>query len=124
MASNAFREMVARALAQPDEHEAFAQLLYLVSGGFVDWKLLAEESRTKKEYRENARYLLNHYRERNGKVAAPLQLTPEMIEAGYRAMLAARPGPASEDEPPSGPLALVAPQEDADPSTSSGEVIG
>jgi hypothetical protein len=89
------REMIVRALAEPNEDEAFAQILYSTFGGIVDWNLLPHDSRSKDEYREKARHLLkllDHYRERHGKVPAPLELTPEMIEAGYRAMLAARPG--------------------------------
>jgi hypothetical protein len=92
--SGATREMLARALAAPDEKEAFAQMLYSTFGGFVDWSLLPEDSRSKEEYREKGRHLLkllDHYRERHGRVVAPLELTPEMVEAGYRAMLAARP---------------------------------
>ena len=88
------REMMAKALAEPDEQEAFAQVLYSTFGGFVDWDLLPDDSHSKHEYREKARHILklmDHYRERHGKVVAPLELTPEMMEAGYRAMLAARP---------------------------------
>jgi hypothetical protein len=95
MARDTSREMVARALTHPDENEAFAQILFSVFGGVIDWNLLPPDSRSKEEYREKARHLiklLDHHRERHGKVPAPMELTPEMIEAGYRAMLAARPG--------------------------------
>jgi hypothetical protein len=88
--------MVARALAEPDENEAFGQILFSVFGGIIDWNLLPPESRSKQEYRDKARHLLKlleHHRERHGRVMVPLSPTPEMIEAAYRAMLATRPRP-------------------------------
>jgi hypothetical protein len=96
---------VARALSESSEDEAFALLLYSVFGGFVAWDLLPEDSRSKEEYREKARHLLrllDHYREKQGRMTVPLEMTPEMIEAGYRAMLAARPGSKPLTRPPSG----------------------
>ena len=81
-----------KALANQDEREAFAQVLYSAFGGFVDWELLPPDSRSKEEYREKARDLLKFvevYRKHYGKVIAPLEPTPEMLAAGYRAMLAA-----------------------------------
>jgi hypothetical protein len=86
--------MIARALGEPNEQEAFAQMLYSVFGGFVDWALLPQDSRSKEEYREKSRRLLKllqHYHTYHGKVGVPLDPTPEMLEAGYQAMLAARP---------------------------------
>lgn len=80
-------------LAEPDETEAFAKTLYVAFGGFVDWELLPPDSRSKDDYREKARLLLEFletHRESHGKATTPLQPTPEMLEAGYRAMLAAR----------------------------------
>ena len=85
------REMLARALAEPEEAEAFAQMLYS-EFGFVDWPLLPQDSRSKAEYRQKSRDLLqflDQYRSQHGKVSAPLEPTLEMREAGYRAMLAA-----------------------------------
>ena len=48
----------AKAISEPDETEAFARVLYSAFGGFVDWELLPPDSRSKEEYRENARDLL------------------------------------------------------------------
>ncbi len=79
-----------KAITDPDETEAFAQVLYSVFGGFVDWELLPPDSRSKEEYREKARDLLKFldlYRRHHGKVTAPLEPTPEILAAGYRAML-------------------------------------
>jgi hypothetical protein len=86
------RARLRRAYAEQDETEAFAQMLYSAFGGFVDWELLPPDSRSKEEYREKARDLLKFvevYRKHYGKVIAPLEPTPEMLAAGYRAMLAA-----------------------------------
>ena len=80
-------------LADPNESEAFAQALYLAFGGFVEWEMLPTDSRSKVEYREKARDLLKFlevHRKHHGKVIAPLEPTPEMLAAGYRAMLAAQ----------------------------------
>ena len=69
------REMIAKALAEPEEVEAFAQVLYSTFGGFVDWDLLPDDSHSKHEYREKARHILKlmeHYRERHGKVVVLL----------------------------------------------------
>jgi hypothetical protein len=88
------RARLRRAYAEPDETEAFAQMLYSAFGGFVDWELLPPDSRSKEEYREKARDLLRfvevHRKHHATVVTAPLEPTPEMLEAGYRAMLAAR----------------------------------
>jgi hypothetical protein len=50
--------VVRNVLAEPDESEAFAQVLYSAFGGFVNWDMLPKESRSKEEYREKARHLL------------------------------------------------------------------
>lgn len=86
------RARLRRAYAEKDETEAFAQMLYSAFGGFVDWELLPPDSRSKEEYREKARDLLKFveiHRKHHGKVIAPREPTPEMLAAGYRAMLAA-----------------------------------
>ncbi len=83
------------ALAEPDEAEAFARMLYSAFGGFVDWEMLPPDSRSKEDYRQKARDLLKFlevHRKHHGKLTAPLEPTPEMLAAGYRAMLAARAG--------------------------------
>jgi hypothetical protein len=75
-----------------EEKEAFARLLYSSCGGFVDWDLRPEEGQTKADYRSRAADLLDildYFRERQGRVTAPVKPTREMLEAGYRAMLAA-----------------------------------
>jgi hypothetical protein len=87
-------EVVRSILSERDEAEAFARILYTAFGGFVDWDLLPADSRSKDEYREKAKSLLKFlalHREQHGKVTAPIEPTHDMIEAGYRAMLAARP---------------------------------
>src|SRR4051812_6171838 len=89
-ASSGFLDIV----SEPDENEAVARILYVSLGGFVQWELLPEDGRSKQDYRQKARALLDMlaiYREHHGRVDAPLQPTPEMLEAGYQAMLAARP---------------------------------
>ena len=81
------------AFPERDEPEAFAQMLYSAFGSFVDWEMLPPDSRSKEEYRQKARDLLKFlevHRKHHGKVTAPLEPTPEMLAAGYRAMLAAR----------------------------------
>jgi hypothetical protein len=86
--------LVRRAVAEHDEPEAFARMLYSAFGGFVDWEVLPPDSRSKDEYREKARDLLKFlevHRKQHGKATVPLDPTPEMVEAVYRAMLAARP---------------------------------
>jgi hypothetical protein len=90
MAEHRFQEL----LAKEDETEAFAQILYAIFGGFVQWELLSEDGQSKQEYRTKARALLDMlamYREHHGRVEAPVQPTPEMLEAAYRAMLEHRP---------------------------------
>jgi len=99
-------EMLSKALAEPNDDEAFAQILYSAFGGFVDWEVLSDDGHSKHEYREKARHLLrvlDHYREQHGRVTVPAEVTPEMIKAGYRAMLPARPG--------SKPFTRLAPQQ-------------
>src|SRR5215207_9000269 len=86
------------AFAEPDEPEAFARMLYSAFGGFVDWEMLPADSRSKA--RDLLKFLEVH-RKHHGKVIAPLEPTPEMLAAGYRAMLAARTS--------GRPSALVAP---------------
>jgi hypothetical protein len=91
---SASREMIARALSEANEQEAFAQMLYSVFGGFVDWALLPQDSRSKEEYREKSQRLLKlleHYRMHHGQVTLPVEPTFEMLRAAYEAMLAARP---------------------------------
>ena len=86
------------AFAESDEPEAFAQMLYSAFGGFVDWEALPADSRSKEEYRQKARDVLKFlevHRKHHGKVTVPLEPTPEMLAAGYRAMLAARASPPS-----------------------------
>jgi hypothetical protein len=86
------RARLRKAYAEQDETEAFAQMLYSAFGGFVEWEMLPPDSRSKEEYRVKARDLLKFvevHRMHNGKVTAPLEPTPEMLAAGYRAMLAA-----------------------------------
>jgi hypothetical protein len=83
------------AFAEREEPEAFAQMLYSAFGGFVDWETLPPDSRSKAEHRQKARDLLKFlevHRKHHGKVTTPLEPTPEMLAAGYRAMLAARAG--------------------------------
>jgi hypothetical protein len=92
MANQLMRERWAKTFADLEEKEAFARLLYSSCGGFVDWDLLPEEGQTKADYRSKAAdliELLDHFRERQGRVTAPVKPTREMVEAGYRAMLAA-----------------------------------
>jgi hypothetical protein len=87
------RARLRTAFANPEEPEAFAQMLYSAFGGFVDWEMLPPDSRSKEEYRQKARDLLKFlevHRKHHGKVIAPLEPTPEMLAAGYRAMLATR----------------------------------
>ena len=76
------RARLRRAYAEQDETEAFAQMLYSAFGGFVDWDLLPSDSRSKDDYREKARLLLDFletHRERHGKVTIPREPTPEMV---------------------------------------------
>jgi len=87
------RANLRKAFAEQDEHEAFAQTLYSAFGGFVDWGMLPADSRSKEEYRQKARDVLKFldvYRKHHGRVTVALEPTPEMLAAGYRAMLAAR----------------------------------
>src|SRR5215204_1969262 len=72
-------EMLSKALADPNEDEAFAQILYSAFGGFVDWEVLPDDGHSKHEYREKARHLLrvlDHYREQHGRVTVPAEVTP------------------------------------------------
>ena len=78
MVSQLQRERWASAFAELDEKEAFPRLLYSTCGGFVDWDILPEDGQTKQEYRAKAADLLeilDHCRERQGRVIAPLNPT-------------------------------------------------
>ena len=81
-------------------------MLYSAFGGFVDWEMLPPDSRSKEEYRQKARDLLKflevHRKHQGNVVTAPVEPTPEMLAAGYRAMLAAR-----ASDRPNAPAALA-----------------
>jgi len=67
--------------------------------------MLPPDSRSKEEYRQKARDLLKFlevHRKHHGKLTASLEPTPEMLAAGYRAMLAAR-----ASDRPNAPAALA-----------------
>ena len=71
-------------LAGRVERELMYQPMDLESAVVRAWHSTADEL-------PGVRAILDHYREQQGRVTVPVEITPGMIEAGYRAMLAARP---------------------------------
>src|SRR5215211_4948944 len=109
------------AFPEREEPEAFAQMLYSAFGGFVEWEALPPDSRSKEEYRQKARDLLKFvevHRRHHGKVTVPLEPTPEMLAADYRAILAAR----ASGQPSA--LVALAPKQSARPCDGKPDTTG